>query len=140
VALQLTNILRDVAVDYRVGRFYLPAADLARFGCAEDDIRREVEDSGGGVRSEKVRAALEHHAARAREFFARATTALPREDASRFVAAEIMRAIYWELLCRIEAARWDVFSRVIRIPRPTQARLAARTWWRLRRSAVNTLA
>lgn len=133
VALQLTNILRDVAVDYRVGRFYLPAADLAKFGVTESDIRHEVEHAGNGIRSEKVRAALAHHADRARDYFARATRALPREDASRFVAAEIMRAIYWELLCRIEAARWDVFTTLIRIPRPAQARLAIKTWWRLRR-------
>ena len=133
VALQLTNILRDVAVDYRVGRFYLPAADLARFDVSEADIRQEVEHAGQGVQSEKVRAVLEHHASRAREYFARATRALPRADARRFVAAEIMRAIYWELLCRIEAAQWDVFSRLIRIPRPAQARLALKTWWSLRR-------
>jgi phytoene synthase len=118
VALQLTNILRDVAVDYRVGRFYLPAADLAKFGVAENDIRQEVEHAGHGVRSANVRAALAHHAGRARDYFDRATRALPREDASRFVAAEIMRAIYWAL---------------IRIPRPAQARLALKTWWRLRR-------
>jgi 15-cis-phytoene synthase len=133
VALQLTNILRDVAVDYRVGRFYLPADDLATFGVSESDVRQEVEHAGEGVRSEKVRAALAHHAARAREYFARARERLPRTDASRFVAAEIMHAIYWELLCRIEASQWDVFSAVIRIPRPTQARLALATWWRLRR-------
>jgi phytoene synthase len=133
VALQLTNILRDIAVDYRVGRFYLPAEDLARFGVSEADIRHEVEHAGQGVRSEKVRAALEHHSNRAREYFARAARSLPREDASRFVAAEIMRAIYWELLCRIEAAKWDVFSGLIRIPRPAQARLAFKTWWSLRR-------
>ena len=133
VALQLTNILRDIAVDYRVGRFYLPAEDLARFGVSESDIRHEVEHAGHGVQSEKVRAALEHHSSRAREYFARAARALPREDASRFVAAEIMRAIYWELLCRIEAAHWDVFSALVRIPRPAQARLAIKTWWSLRR-------
>ena len=47
--------------------------------------------------------------------------------------AEIMREIYFALLGRIEAARFDVFTAVLRIPRPTQARLALRTWWRLRR-------
>jgi 15-cis-phytoene synthase len=133
VALQLTNILRDVAVDYRVGRFYLPAADLAKFDVTEADVRQEVEQSGQGVRSANVRAALAHHASRAHEYFDRARRSLPREDASRFVAAEIMHAIYFELLQRIEAAQWDVFSTLIRIPRPAQARLAIKTWWRLRR-------
>ncbi len=66
VALQLTNILRDVAVDYRVGRLYLPLEDLARFGCTEDDVRREVEEAGRGVQSGAMRNVLEHHGARAR--------------------------------------------------------------------------
>lgn len=133
VALQLTNILRDVAVDLRRGRFYLPAEDLTRFGCSEDDVRREVEQAGRGVRSEEVRAVLEHHASRAREFFARAARALPARDASKFVAAEIMRAIYWELLRRIEASGFDVFTRVIRVKRPEQAWIAIKIWWTLRR-------
>lgn len=133
VALQLTNILRDVGVDYGRGRFYLPAEDLERFDCSEDAIRDEVTHAGKGLRSEKVRALLDFQAARARVFFSRAVRSLPKGDARRFVAAEIMREIYWALLLRIEAARFDVFSEVLRIPRPTQARLALRTWWRLRR-------
>jgi phytoene synthase len=132
VALQLTNILRDVAVDLKRDRFYLPAEDLERFGCTERDVRREVEQAGQGVRSANVRRLLEHHASRAREYFARAAGALPAEDAAKFVAAEIMSAIYQELLRRIEASGYDVFSRVIRVRRPTQAWIAIRTWWRLR--------
>lgn len=131
VALQLTNILRDVAVDYRRGKLYLPLEDLARFGCTEEDVRREVERAGGGVSSPQVRSVLEHQAARARVFFSRAVRALPTADARRFVAAEIMREIYFELLCRIEARQFDVFTSVVRVPRPAQARLALRVWWRL---------
>jgi phytoene synthase len=132
VALQLTNILRDVGVDLRRDRFYLPAEDLARFGCTEADVRREMEQAGRGVQSEKVRAVLEHHAARARVFFSRARRLLPRDDASRFLPAEIMRAIYWELLCRIEAKQCDVFTELVKIPRPAQARIALKTWWQLK--------
>ena len=130
VALQLTNILRDVAVDFRNGRRYLPDEDLARFGCTWDDIAREVDQAGRGVQSEKVRALLAFEGGRAREYFAKATAALPAEDARRFVPAEIMRAVYWELLMRIERAGYDVFSGVVRVPRPTQARLAIGAWWR----------
>ena len=136
VALQLTNILRDVGVDYRRNRMYLPLADLAAHGCSEDDIRREVERAGKGAPAANVRTALTHQAQRAREFFARAVAALPREDASRFVAAEIMHGIYFELLKRIEAAGYDVFSQIVRVPRPAQARLALRTWWALRRGRI----
>jgi phytoene synthase len=134
VALQLTNILRDVAVDYRIGRMYLPQEDLARFGCTEDDIAREVNEAGGGLQSPMVRAVLEHQAARARVFFSRAVRSLPKQDARRFVAAEIMHAVYYDLLKRIEGAEFDVFTAVIRVPRSSQAALAIRTWWKLRRS------
>ncbi len=133
VALQLTNILRDVGVDYRRGRLYLPLADLAAAGCTEDDIRREVEQAGRGVQSAAVRQALRHHAGRAREYFARASAELPKQDARRFIAAEIMHGVYFELLRRIEAAQFDVFLQVPRVGRPAQAVIAARTWWRLRR-------
>lgn len=130
VALQLTNILRDVAVDYRRGRMYLPIEDLARFACTEADVKREVDEAGRGVRSAKVRAVLEHQASRARIYFSRAVRALPKEESTRFVAAEIMRGIYWDLLRRIQAADCDVFSRVIRVPRPKQALIALRTYFR----------
>jgi phytoene synthase len=132
VALQLTNILRDVAVDFRRDRVYLPQDELAGFGCTEEDLRREVEAAGRGVRSPAVRALLEHQAGRARQFFARAVEALPKQDARRFVAAEIMRAIYFDLLRRIERAGFDVFTSVIRVSRPHQARLALGVWWTLR--------
>jgi phytoene/squalene synthetase len=43
-----------------------------------------------------------------------------------------MRAIYWELLCRIEAKQCDVFTELVKIPRPAQARIALKTWWQLK--------
>jgi phytoene synthase len=131
VALQLTNILRDVAVDYRRGRLYLPLDDLGRFGCTEDDIGREV--AGGALSSPRVRAVLEHQAARARVFFGRAARALPAAQARPFLAAEIMHGVYRELLRRIERAGCDVFGPLIRVPRPTQARIALGIWWRTSR-------
>lgn len=132
VALQLTNILRDVAVDYRRGRLYLPLDHLTMAGCSEDDIRAEVQQGGRGVRSVAVKSALQHHATLAHEYFNRASRALPTQDARRFIAAEIMHGVYFELLRRIEAADYDVFSTLHRVSRPAQARIAARTWWQLR--------
>ena len=87
IALQLTNIVRDVGVDLQHGRVYLPQEDLRRFGCTEDDLRR-------GVVNDRVRALLTFEIARAREYFHRSAHALPRADARRLVAEEIMWAIY----------------------------------------------
>lgn len=121
IALQLTNIIRDVAPDLRRGRVYLPAEDLVRFGVTEDDLRR-------GAVTPPVAALLRFQCDRARAYFRRAAAELPSVDASSLVAAEIMGGIYFEILRRIERAGYDVFSRRIRVPRPYRAAIALRTW------------
>ena len=130
VALQLTNILRDVPEDLGRGRVYIPQADLRAHGCSEEDLRREVAQAGHGVRSPQVKAVLRQQADRARDYYRKAAADLPAADVSRLVAAEIMGAIYRQLLGRIERADYDVFSRVMRIPRPQRAVIAAGTWAR----------
>ena len=128
VALQLTNILRDVPGDLEKGRVYIPQEDFARFGCREGDLGAEAIHAGHGVRSAAVKKLLAFQAQRAREYYRRADAALPRADARRLVAARIMGAIYRGILTRIEAADYDVFSAVIRVPRPRRALIAATTW------------
>lgn len=130
VALQLTNILRDVPKDLELGRVYLPLEDLVRFGVQEGDLGAEAMHAGQGVRSPKVKALLAFEAGRAREYYARADAALPRSDARRLVAARIMGNIYRGILSRIERAGYDVFSAVIRVPRQQRALIAAGTWAR----------
>jgi 15-cis-phytoene synthase len=124
LALQLTNIVRDVGVDLQHGRVYLPQADLRRFQCTEDALRK-------GQVTGPVRNVLAFEISRAREYFHRAAIALPRADARRLVAAEIMGAIYQDILRRIEANGYDVFTQVIRVPRPARLILALTTWARV---------
>jgi 15-cis-phytoene synthase len=131
VALQLTNILRDVRGDLEQGRVYIPQEDLRAHGCSEDDLREESVKAGGGVRSPAVKALLRHQALRAWDYYARAARVFPRRDARRLVAAEIMAAIYREVLDGIERREFDVFSEVVRIPRPRRAVIAASTWIRI---------
>jgi phytoene synthase len=130
VALQLTNILRDVPGDFARGRVYLPQEDLRRFGVSDGDLGAEAAHAGHGVRSPKVKALLAFEAERARQYYARADAAVPRVDARRLVAARIMGNIYRGILDRIERADYDVFSAVIRVPRPRRAAIAAATWAR----------
>jgi phytoene synthase len=130
VALQLTNILRDVPEDLARGRIYIPQEDLRRFCCSEDDLKQEAAVAGGGVQSPAVRAVLRHQAERAREYYARAAAALPPVDARRLVAAEIMGAVYRAILTKIERSGYDVFSEVVRVPRPRRAVIALATWAR----------
>ena len=123
VALQLTNIIRDVAVDLARGRVYLPLEDLSGFGCTEADLRK-------GQVTGPVRELLRFECARARSYYERAEQVLPARDARRLIAARIMAAIYRAILRAIERAGYDVFSRVIRVPRPRRAVIAASTWAR----------
>jgi phytoene synthase len=130
VALQLTNILRDIPEDLARGRLYIPQEDLRRHGCTAADLARESAEAGRGVQSAAVKALLRQQAERAREYYARADAGLPRSDARRLAAAEIMGAIYRRILDRIERLDYDVFSGVVRIPRPRRALIAAATWAR----------
>jgi phytoene synthase len=129
VALQLTNILRDVPGDLARGRVYIPLEDFDTFGCTEADLAQAAMDTGG-VRSPAVKQLLAFQAQRARDYYRRAADVLPRRDARRLVAARVMGAIYRQILRRIEAADYDVFSRVIRVPRPHRAWIAAAVWAR----------
>ena len=122
VALQLTNIIRDVPTDLTGGRVYLPLEDLRRFACTDQDLDHGM--------SPQVHALLEFECQRAREFYQKARRVLPPEDAPTLVAAEIMGAIYLEILERIERRDYDVFSEVVRVPRPQRAMIAAAVWIR----------
>ena len=121
VALQLTNIVRDVAVDLRKGRVYLPTEDMAWFHVTDDDLR-------AGVVTAHISQLLRYQCRRARQFYQQASANLPAADARSLVAARIMGAIYFGILERIEQARYDVFSQVIRVPRWRRALLALQLW------------
>ena len=121
VALQLTNILRDIQDDLTMGRVYLPLEDFAAAGCTVDDLT-------AGCMTEPVRRLIAFECDRAYDFYRLAVLARPEEDRRRLVAAEIMRAVYFEMLRRIERCGYDVFSRSARVPRPRQAIIALRQW------------
>jgi phytoene synthase len=124
VALQLTNILRDIKDDLARGRVYLPLEDLAAHDCTIAHLE-------AGVVSAPIRALLAFECRRARAFYQRATDARPPEDRRKLVAAEIMRAVYFETLKRIERSGpdgYDVFTARVRVARPRQAAIALKQW------------
>jgi 15-cis-phytoene synthase len=100
LALQLTNILRDVREDYQQGRVYLPAEDLAKFGC-------ELDPAAGGEpfpdpdRHARFAALAEFEAERAREKYAIGMQLLPTLDRRSAACTGAMAGIYRRLLERI---------------------------------------
>ena len=104
LALQMTNIIRDVWKDFQSGRVYLPEEDLARFQYSEAELaQRQYND--------QFLRLMQFEAARAREFFGRASAALPAEDRRAMAPAEIMASIYRALLRRIELDKFQVFEK-----------------------------
>lgn len=120
-ALQLTNIIRDVKTDKDRGFIYLPLEDLDRFRYRPEDLVAEVYD-------ERFVALMEFQAQRAREYYHKARQALRPEDRVSMVAAEIMDAIYYRLLEKIELNNFNVFKRSFRVRTPHKLVTALRIW------------
>jgi phytoene synthase len=123
IALQLTNILRDVPKDLERGRLYIPMDDMERFHCTEEMLQDRW-------RTRPVIALLRFQAERARHYYFRAARLLPRRERRRLAAAEIMGAIYYALLNEIERRNYDVFTETVRLEPSEKAALAFKTWLR----------
>ena len=126
LALQLTNILRDVGQDLaNEGRIYLPAEDLARFQVTAEDLNAHRRD-------ERFLALMDFEAARARDFYAKARQCISPTDRHALVAAEIMSAIYSRLLDKMQRDRFQVFDRRYALPKWKKLALILRTMTRMR--------
>jgi len=111
VALQLTNIIRDVGKDLQNGgRIYLPLSELKMFRYPEECLRNRVYD-------DRFVRLMEFQAERAHAFFSQARRLLPSEDRRAMIAAEGMRAIYFDLLRRIKKDRFRVFDKMYKLNR-----------------------
>lgn len=121
LALQITNIIRDIKADFEQGRIYLPQEDLTSFGVTEQAL-------AAGEMTDAVRRLLAFECQRARHFYAAAAQAMPHAESRKLVAAEIMGGIYFEILQRIERRGYDVFSERVRVPKLQRARLALQIW------------
>jgi len=120
LALQLTNIIRDVGSDLaNGGRIYLPLDEMARFNYPEDElVQRKYND--------RFISLMEFQAERAHAYFQKAVETLPAEDQRSMVAAELMREVYFRLLTRMERDRFRVFSKKYRLSRPEKLWIISR--------------
>ena len=129
LALQITNITRDIKADLQQGRIYLPQEDLVQFGVTEAAL-------AAGEMTEPVRKLIAHQCQRARHFFTAAAQAMPPAEVRKLVAAEIMGGIYFEILQRIERRGYDVFTERVRVPKFARARIALQIWAMSQLSAI----
>jgi len=121
IALQLTNIIRDVGLDAKHGRIYIPQEDLMSFRYSEEALfASRYDDSFVKL--------MEFEAARAEDYFKRAQQALPPEDRKAMFAAKIMERIYYHTLLRIRKKRFNVFDQSVRLPSGLQFLIAVKYW------------
>ncbi len=108
LAMQLTNILRDVKKDSERGRIYLPQKDLTNFDYTENDLMNHKYDPN-------FVSLMKYEATRAEEFFDKANQSLDLDDKPAMFPARAMQHIYHKLLTKIETENFDVFSKKIKV-------------------------
>jgi 15-cis-phytoene synthase len=121
IALQLTNILRDVHADARAGRVYVPQEDLRRFAVPAEDL-------AAGRYTARFVELMAWEAGRAHAYYERAWATLPAVDTRRLFAAEIMGRTYFALLRAIEARRFQVFGERVALPAYRRLGIALSCW------------
>ena len=102
-ALQYTNILRDVKTDREKGRIYLPSEEFQKFGVT----RQNILDCRY---TENYRRFAEHYKERTVGYYQKALQVLPPEDRPNMIAAELMGAVYWQLLQKLIRSDYNVFA------------------------------
>ena len=123
LALQLTNIIRDVGEDARRGRIYLPIEDLQRFGVPAKDILETRY-------SDAFRELMAFQAERAEQFYEQAFAHLPAVDRKAQRPGLVMAAIYRTLLGEIAADGFQVLDRRISLTPVRKVWLAGSTWFK----------
>ena len=129
VALQLTNILRDVGEDVRAGRIYLPQAELACFGLSVDDLE-------AGRVDDRWRAFMRFQIGRNRRLYDEAWPGIALLDRQGQPAIAAAGRLYRAILDDIEAHDYDVFRRRARVAKPRKLAELVRACWHLHRPAA----
>jgi 15-cis-phytoene synthase len=133
VALQVTNILRDVAEDWRADRLYLPQEELALFGLDEQDIAHGV---AHGMVTQRWRAFMRYQIERNRQLYQAALPGVSFLARDGRLAIQAAAELYGAILQDIEANDYNVFARRAQIGLWGKLRRLPGIWWRSRQSAA----
>ncbi|MDA0677395.1 MAG: squalene/phytoene synthase family protein, partial [Chloroflexi bacterium] len=125
LAMQLTNIIRDVLEDARNGRISLPMEDLRRFNYSEKELI-------AGTVNDNFRALIKFEVKRAREYFDRGNRLFPLLDRRSRACPQAIAEVYMRLLDKIEDADYDVMSNRVGLSKRAKVTLAAKLWLRSR--------
>lgn len=122
LAMQLTNIARDVREDLGFGRIYLPQDEMARFGYSEAELR-------DGIVNEAFVELMRFQAQRAKCYFRSGFQLLPYLSFRSRACPAVLGQLYRKVLQHIESADYDVLHRPISLSKPEKLRVTAQTWF-----------
>jgi phytoene synthase len=122
VALQITNILRDVGEDWQAGRLYLPTEELSTYGLTEADVAR-------GRVDDRWRAFMRFQITRNRRLYAQAWPGISLLGKDGRLAVAAAAEFYRAILDDIEAHDYDVFNRRAHVSAWDKLNLLPRVWW-----------
>ncbi len=122
LAMQLTNIARDIQEDLGLGRIYLPQDEIARFGYSEEALE-------AGIVNESFINLMRFQAQRARGYFDSGFKLLPYLSPRSRACPAVMGQLYSKVLQRIEEAEFDVFQHRISLSKTEKLRVTAQTWF-----------
>jgi len=129
VAMQMTNILRDVGEDWRAGRLYLPLEDLARYGLGEEEV------AAGRVTS-RWRSFMRFQIERNRRLYREAMPGIALLNPDGRFAIVAAANLYQGILDEIERNDYDNFNRRAVVSTGRKLRMLPAIWWRSRRKKV----
>ncbi|MEE8519071.1 MAG: squalene/phytoene synthase family protein, partial [Dehalococcoidia bacterium] len=121
IAMQLTNIMRDIREDADRDRVYLPQEELRRFGYTEQELM-------AGVINDEYLRLMQFQTERARKYFESGAKLLPLLQRRSRACAAGLHHLYSSLLDRIEKRGFDVFSGRVSIPAWQKLRLTVTLW------------
>lgn len=121
IALQMTNILRDIGKDAKNGRIYLPQEDLIKFNYSEQEILSLIYN-------DNFKDLMVYESGRAKQYFNSATANLDLDDKKTMFAARAMQHIYYKMLENIIAADYDVFNNDIKVSKFEKVGIALGVW------------
>ena len=132
IALQLTNIIRDVGHDAKMGRIYIPDSELKQFNVPPEDIFQQNH-------TQNFHELMQFQAERAENYYQLAMDCLPENERVNMLVSEIMKNIYYHLLHKIKDTGFNVLEQQMKLSKPLKIWLALKTVYQIRFAQPSTV-
>lgn len=127
IALQLTNIIRDVHADCLIDRYYIPDEDFNTFNYTKEDLRN-------GIYNDNFIKMMTFQSERAHKYYQKAVELLPKKDRKTLLVSEMMHKIYFRLLQKIESSEFKVINQKVSLKSSQKLGIASKEYFKAKLS------